>query len=372
MGEDVRTMAYIIHGIREVGTEEENKRIEKVRLGLHSDRKRYVATVATFFIAVTMVIGTIATGIYFLLNKEEGDTPQMRQAHIPIPEKIEGNSMHLLKWEVKHQNNNKSEKKDSGIDASALIFEPGDYREENIEPPSETPVNNSNIFPRIIPNRVERNWGFYFVNNEKNGQLEIIPCNLLQIENKYYRNIISRLFHAIGLIEDKHPHPEGIDGIVDMVKNVRIPNIVSIISGPDFKSEKLFLEGNHAKTCISGAHPVFRFYSTDQKDSLNTAKWYSGAFSNINNLADFLCVKLKSKKDKRIFPKGLKVSGLFNFWLSSDKGNTLEFKFRNIGNNAYEITFPEGLETGEYCFFYKDYENSKPSNVLVAFDFSVE
>lgn len=95
--DDVRTMAYIIHSIKDVAIDKENERIDKIKLSTHSDRKRYIATIAALFLAIAMVTGTIATGLYFLLKDKEEGTKQTTQSEFKAPAKIEGNPIQLPK-----------------------------------------------------------------------------------------------------------------------------------------------------------------------------------------------------------------------------------------------------------------------------------
>lgn len=108
--EDVRTMAYIIHSIKDVAIDKENERIDKIKLSAHSDRKRYITAVAALFLAIAMVTGSIATGLYFLLKDKEEGTKQTTQSEFKAPTKIEGNPIQL----PKAQNEDMGGKKERG------------------------------------------------------------------------------------------------------------------------------------------------------------------------------------------------------------------------------------------------------------------
>lgn len=95
--DDVRTMAYIIHSIKDVAIEKENERIDRIKLSTHTDRKRYITAVAALFLAIAMVTGSIATGLYFLLKDKEEGTKQTTQSEFKAPTKIEGNPIQLPK-----------------------------------------------------------------------------------------------------------------------------------------------------------------------------------------------------------------------------------------------------------------------------------
>lgn len=67
--EDVHIIAYIIHGIRQVGLEEENKRLQRIIASSASDKRRYVATIAAIFIAGFIIAATISVPVYHVVVK---------------------------------------------------------------------------------------------------------------------------------------------------------------------------------------------------------------------------------------------------------------------------------------------------------------
>lgn len=62
--EDVRIIAFIIHGIKQVGLEEENQRLQRLIASSTSDKRRYIATIAAIFIAGFIIAATISVPIY--------------------------------------------------------------------------------------------------------------------------------------------------------------------------------------------------------------------------------------------------------------------------------------------------------------------
>ena len=54
------------------------------------------------------------------------------------------------------------------------------------------------------------------------------------------------------------------------------------------------------------------------------------------------------------------------------KKNVVDFEIKSINNTTFEVTFPNGLEPGEYCFFYKNYQNEWFAQNICCFDFSVQ
>lgn len=62
--EDVRIIAFIIHGIKQVGLEEDSQRLQRLIASSASDKRRYIATIAAIFIAGFIIAATISVPIY--------------------------------------------------------------------------------------------------------------------------------------------------------------------------------------------------------------------------------------------------------------------------------------------------------------------
>lgn len=62
--EDVKTVAYIIHAIREKGIEQDNDRLDAIRRKTNSDRKRYVASVVAMLAVLLSIAATISVPVY--------------------------------------------------------------------------------------------------------------------------------------------------------------------------------------------------------------------------------------------------------------------------------------------------------------------
>lgn len=62
--ENVRIIAFIIHGIKQVGLEEDNQRLQRLIASSASDNRRYIATIAAIFIAGFILAATISVPIY--------------------------------------------------------------------------------------------------------------------------------------------------------------------------------------------------------------------------------------------------------------------------------------------------------------------
>jgi hypothetical protein len=91
---------------------------------------------------------------------------------------------------------------------------------------------------------------------------------------------------------------------------------------------------------------------------------------------EFKLVKLKFKKRKRSFINGkFRLYGL-EYEPSVDSRAIVDFKYKKIDDNLYEVNFPNGLIPAEYCFVYmggfsQQFAWIKNTNIKV-FDFSVK
>ena len=159
---------------------------------------------------------------------------------------------------------------------------------------------------------------------------------------------------------------------------VRGVAIGAALGGGKIKSESLALSGTHAAVVLSGdqaSNPTVRFYFP--KTEMDAFKgqadsWYYQWMNSIQSPNEFECVKLKEKKNKRTLPSGMDFS-IAGFGSSTEgKKNVVDFEIKSINNTTFEVTFPNGLEPGEYCFFYKNYQNEWFAQNICCFDFSVQ
>lgn len=143
--------------------------------------------------------------------------------------------------------------------------------------------------------------------------------------------------------------------------------------------EKLVIPGKNAKIVLTGetaSNPVFRFYfpkaeghSFDQ----DVDGWYYAIMTQIDSPNMFQCIKMKEKKDKRTFPDGTSFSVAGFEGKGNGAKNIVDFEIQANSNNVFEVSFPNGLEPGEYVFFYKDALNNEYFKAHpFGFDFSVQ
>lgn len=102
----------------------------------------------------------------------------------------------------------------------------------------------------------------------------------------------------------------------------------------------------------------------------------SGANSKAISPNEFKLVRFTIKKGKRTYFAGKYESfGRINYSLKPKE--IFDFKYKKIGENLYEVYFPMGIISGEYCFVYLDNLKSNlaylnTNNNTKVFDFSVK
>lgn len=90
--EDVRIIAFIIHGIKQVGLEEDNQRLQRLIASSASDKRRYIATIAAIFIAGFIIAATISVPIYNHVVKpliEKVSTNENSENNNPVHQKVD-------------------------------------------------------------------------------------------------------------------------------------------------------------------------------------------------------------------------------------------------------------------------------------------
>ncbi|MBQ0143327.1 MAG: hypothetical protein KBT06_11140 [Prevotellaceae bacterium] len=145
-------------------------------------------------------------------------------------------------------------------------------------------------------------------------------------------------------------------------------------SGKDI--EKLCIMGAKSKNVVRTKQPIFRFYlpkhdpTSFQKEADN---WYYGIMNEIQSPNEFQIVKMKTKKNRRVFTDGASW-GVAGFSSSNSKGRVVvDFAINEINNNTFEITFNQPLEPGEYVFFWKNgLANETFKQHVFGFDFCIE
>lgn len=220
--DDVRTMAYIIHSIKDVAIEKENERIDRIKLSTHTDRKRYITAVAALFLAIAMVTGSIATGLYFLLKDKEEGTKQTTQSEFKAPVKIEGNPLQLPKAQneeksTKEKEETNKERKENKTSTPAVTSdEPvvkDDVSTQEQEERSESQEREENqpapiqkqLKPRQLPENYEMNdihiqkvgdemiCSFTMTNTKETAKVSIHTPRAIDIYGKNYSTLYCKI-----------------------------------------------------------------------------------------------------------------------------------------------------------------------------------
>ncbi len=140
--------------------------------------------------------------------------------------------------------------------------------------------------------------------------------------------------------------------------------------------QKLCIMGATSKNVVKTTQPIFRFY-LPKHDSESFAKeaanWYTIIMNEVQSPNEFQVVKMKSKKNRRVFTDGASY-GVAGFTGSNSKGRAVvDFNINEINNNTFEITFAQPLEPGEYVFFWKNgLSNETFKQHVFGFDFSIQ
>ena len=220
--------------------------------------------------------------------------------------------------------------------------------------------------------------GVYYQTDD--DQWTDIPLNTFSIEEKKSLGLggIARIaggtLGVIGGIQGDW------SGLSKVLKGATIAGMGSLLGDTKFKSDRLKLDNSHASQKVknvAAGTPMFRFYFPKIMSQDAEAAWYYTLMGNITTPRDFLCVRLTSneKKKKRTFPAGKKLTLLSTdsgFSAGDGSGDIVEFDIKKVKDNVFEISFPNGIEPGEYCFYYKNFKNEILKDHLPAFDFAVE
>ena len=150
-------------------------------------------------------------------------------------------------------------------------------------------------------------------------------------------------------------------------------SVLLMSSGKDI--EKLCIMGLTSKNVITTRRPVFRFYLPKQDPesfAKEGANWYALVMNEVQSPNEFQIVKMKQKKNRRIFTDNASYS-VAGFTGTNNKDRVVfDFNINEINNNTFEITLPEDLEPGEYVFFWKNgLSNETFQQHVFGFDFSI-
>lgn len=90
---DVRTVAYLIHSIKSVGLEEDNRRIAAIRRSQATDRKRWYTSIAAMLAVLFAVAAVVSVPVYKavikpMIEKQEAPPQSPAKPHQPVKSKV--------------------------------------------------------------------------------------------------------------------------------------------------------------------------------------------------------------------------------------------------------------------------------------------
>lgn len=143
--------------------------------------------------------------------------------------------------------------------------------------------------------------------------------------------------------------------------------------------QKLMIPGSTSKVKTS-TQPVFRFFfKKEESKSMeqDAANWYNLVMNSIQSPNEFQLIKMQVKESKkggrRLFPSSMSYTVAGFEGTNASTREMVNFEINAINNNTFEVTFPQPLEPGEYCFFYKSGLSNKYFQAQpFGFDFTVE
>jgi hypothetical protein len=156
-----------------------------------------------------------------------------------------------------------------------------------------------------------------------------------------------------------------------------------------FQSKQMVqLEGKEANYTLDG-NIDFYFNFDDVKKSLNSSNasvtdesnymWFGNSQAVSPN--EFKLVKLKHSisliqgtKEQREYVAG-KINMLGQIDWSIDSKYIINFKYEKVSGNTYRVYFPDGLDSGQYCFVYTGNNNGLTyfaTNMVKVFDFGIK
>lgn len=151
-------------------------------------------------------------------------------------------------------------------------------------------------------------------------------------------------------------------------------SVLLMTSGKDI--QKLCIMGQTSKNVIKTKRPVFRFYLPKQGTesfAKEASTWYQNIMTQVQSPNEFQVVKMKQKKNRRVFTDNASYS-IAGFEGSNSKSRVVvDFEINEINNNTFEITFNQDFEPGEYVWFWKNGLGSEEFKQHVfGFDFSIQ
>lgn len=176
---------------------------------------------------------------------------------------------------------------------------------------------------------------------------------------KNVSNLDQNTVKTINIKDPNQPHRSGIyyfnqtnsDRPLSKIQVVRVSSYESGgggYGGFGGTSTLAVLAGKTSRQQISSKSPIFYFYFNPENNLKDD--WFENAASP----NEFSLVKVIMKKDKRLF----KVGGGSSYGYGTHESagipekTKIDFKFEQISEGIFKITFTKPLSPGEYCFVF--------------------
>ena len=143
------------------------------------------------------------------------------------------------------------------------------------------------------------------------------------------------------------------------------------------------LEGAEANYQL-GISPIIYFCFSEGKKDINKVSsnqdsdYFSQLIGNQTAVSpnEFKLIKLKTQGNSRTYVSGSVKASTGAADVSIADEYIVNFKYTQVAENTYKLTFPNGLESGEYCFYYLSNKGTNPYalasyNNIKVYDFGV-
>jgi len=125
------------------------------------------------------------------------------------------------------------------------------------------------------------------------------------------------------------------------------------------------IAGKNSKMQIDDPSPVFYFYFETNKNP-GADNWF---FASATSPNEFALIKLDEKKDSREMVIG--DANAYGSSIGISNKIKIPFKYEEVSEDIYKVTFEQPLKKGEYCFLYASSIPTRYSNDKV-FDFGIK
>ncbi|NVN94787.1 MAG: hypothetical protein HXX18_05840 [Bacteroidetes bacterium] len=198
-------------------------------------------------------------------------------------------------------------------------------RNDNANTKAVINVNSKN------PNEMHRPGIYYFDQNDKENPLKRVDATVTSTSKSGGFGVALAQAYTNGIAND---------------------NLVSAISGSN----------SHLQ--VKETNLTFYFYFENNANP-NTDSWF---FAQATSPNEFICVKLKEKRNRREMEVG--SANAYGSTSGIPDKKKMPFEYEQVAEGIYKVSFKNPLKDGEYCFLYASATPTRYSNNKV-FDFGI-